>query len=146
MNNYTSQQNRVIDKDQFTQRFDFVQSSSSTWMGRYSHSRDDEIKPALKLNGTKLVNRIHQVMVGNTRTLSPTVVNEFRFGYNSFYNTFGRELAFVRDVVAPAVAPHPQRLRALDEVHALGVLLAVDDAVLRARCSCSCVPAAFGSG
>jgi hypothetical protein len=97
-NNYTSQQNRIIDKDQLTQRIDFVQSSSSTWMGRYSHSRDDEISPALKLNGTKLVNRVHQAMIGNTRTLSPTVVNEFRFGYNSFFNTFGRESAFVRDV------------------------------------------------
>ena len=75
-NNYTSQQYRVIDKDQFTQRLDFVQSASSTWMGRYSHSRDDEISPNLKLNGTKLVNRIHLAMVGNTRTLSPTVVNE----------------------------------------------------------------------
>ena len=50
-------------------------------------------------------------MVGNTRTLSPTVVNEFRFGYNSFYNTFGRELAFVRDVTAelgiPGMSPIP---------------------------------------
>jgi Carboxypeptidase regulatory-like domain len=104
-NNYTGIQNRVIDKDQFTQRIDFVQSSSSTWMGRYSHSRDDEINPALKLNGSKLVNRIHQGMLGNTRTLSPTVVNEFRFGYNSFYNTFGRELAFVRDVTAELAIP-----------------------------------------
>jgi hypothetical protein len=104
-NNYTSQQNRVIDKDQFTQRLDFVQSSASTWMGRYSHSRDDEISPALKLNGTKLVNRIHQVMAGNTRTLSPTVVNEFRLGFNSFYNTFGRELAFVRDVTSELAIP-----------------------------------------
>ena len=110
-NNYTSQQNREIDKDQFTQRIDFVQSASSTWMGRYSHSRDDEVNPALKLNGTKLVNRIHQVMLGNTRTLSPTVVNEFRFGFNSFYNTYGRELAFVRDVTSelgiPGMAPIP---------------------------------------
>ncbi len=105
VNNYTGVQNRVIDKDQFTQRFDFVQSAASTWMGRYSHSRDDEINPALKLNGSKLVNRIHQAMFGNTRTLSPTVVNEFRFGYNSFYNTFGRELAFVRDVTSELGIP-----------------------------------------
>ena len=105
VNNYVSQQDRVIDKDQFTQRFDFVQNAASTWMGRYSHSRDDEINPALKLNGTKLINRIHQAMVGNTRTLSPTVVNEFRFGYNSFYNTFGRELAFVRDVTSELGIP-----------------------------------------
>src|SRR5687767_1944800 len=105
VNNYTGIQNRVIDKDQFTQRFDVVQSAASTWMGQYSHSRDDEIKPALKLNGSKLVNRIHQGMFGNTRTLSPTVVNEFRFGYNSFYNTFGRELAFVRDVTSELAIP-----------------------------------------
>ncbi len=112
VNNYTGTQDRVIDKDQFTQRFDFVQNSSSTWMGRYSHSRDDEISPSLKLNGSKLQNRIHQVMTGNTRTLSPTVVNEFRFGFNSFYNTFGRELAFVRDVTSelgiPGMNPLPE--------------------------------------
>ena len=44
-------------------------------------------------------------MIGNTRTLSPTVLNEFRFGYNSFFNTFGRELAFVRDVTAELAIP-----------------------------------------
>ncbi len=104
-NNYVSQQNRVINKDQYTQRVDFVQSSTSTWMGRYSHGREDEISPALKLNGTKLLNRVHQVMLGNTRTLSPTVVNEFRVGYNSFFNTFGRELAFERDVVSELAIP-----------------------------------------
>ena len=112
VNNYVSQQNRVINKDQFTQRVDFVQSSNSTWMGRYSHGREDEVSPALKLNGTKLLNRVHQVMVGNTRTLSPTVVNEFRMGYNSFYNTFGRELAFERDVTSelaiPGMGPIPE--------------------------------------
>src|SRR5262249_24361655 len=55
--------------------------------------------------------RVHQVMIGNTLTLSPTLVNEFRFGYNSFYNTFGRELAFERDVVKelniPGVVDYP---------------------------------------
>jgi hypothetical protein len=105
VNNYVSQQNRVINKDQFTQRIDFVQSSSSTWMGRYSYGKEDEVSPALKLNGTKLLNRVHQAMIGNTRTLSPTVVNEFRLGYNSFYNTFGRELAFVRDVTSELAIP-----------------------------------------
>jgi hypothetical protein len=99
VNNYLSAQNRVIDKNQFTQRVDFVQSSSSTWMGRYSYGTEHEIAPALKLNGTKLTTRVHQVMLGNTRTLSSNVVNEFRFGFNYFFNTYGRELAFVRNVV-----------------------------------------------
>jgi hypothetical protein len=103
--NYVSLQNRVINKNQYTQRMDFVQSSASTWMGRYSYGQEDEVQPALKLNGTKLLNHIHQVMLGNTRTLGPTVVNEFRFGYNYFFNTFGRELAFERDVVSELAIP-----------------------------------------
>ena len=93
------QVDRVIDRKQYTQRMDFVQSSALNWMGRYSWSHDDEVTPALKLNGSKLLNTVHQLMIGNTYTVSPTVLNEFRFGYNSFFNTFGRELAFVRDVV-----------------------------------------------
>ena len=104
-NNYVSTQNRVINKAQFTQRIDVVQSTASTWMGRYSYGDEDEISPALKLNGTKLLNHIHQVMVGNTRTLSPTVVNEFRFGFNYFFNTYGRELAFERDVTGELAIP-----------------------------------------
>ena len=98
-NNYLSLQNRVIDKNQYTQRIDFVQSSSSTWMGRYSYGNEHETAPALKLNGTKLTTNVHQVMLGNTRTLSSNFVNEFRFGFNYFFNTFGRELAFTRNVV-----------------------------------------------
>jgi hypothetical protein len=111
-NNYISKQDRVIDRKQYTSRFDFVQSSMSNWMGRYSWSHDDEVNPALVLNGSKLLNSIHQLMIGNTYTLSPRVLNEFRFGYNSFFNTFGRELAFVRDVVSeldiPGVSPGPE--------------------------------------
>src|SRR5204863_5149053 len=75
VNNYLSLQNRVIDKNQFTQRMDFVQSSSSTWMGRYSYGNEHQTSPALKLNGTTLSTRVHQVMLGNKRTLTSTVVN-----------------------------------------------------------------------
>jgi hypothetical protein len=98
-NNYLSLQDRVINKYQYTQRMDVVQSSASSWMGRYSYGKENEISPALKLNGTKLDTRVHQVALGNTWTLSSTLVNEFRFGYNYFFNTFGRELAFERNVV-----------------------------------------------
>jgi hypothetical protein len=98
-NNYLSLQDRQIDKYQYTQRMDLIQSSASAWMGRYSYAKENEITPALKLNGTKLDTRVHQVALGNTWTVSSSLVNEFRFGFNYFFNTFGRELAFVRDVV-----------------------------------------------
>ena len=55
----------MIDR-KHTQRMDFVQGSSLNWMGRYSWSHDDEVTPALKLNGSKLLNTIHQLMIGNT--------------------------------------------------------------------------------
>jgi len=97
-NNYLALQDRVIDKYQYTQRMDFVQSSTMALMGRYSYATENETMPALQLNGTKLDTHIHQVAVGHTWTASPTVVNEFRLGYNYFFNTFGRELANVRDV------------------------------------------------
>jgi Carboxypeptidase regulatory-like domain/TonB-dependent Receptor Plug Domain len=110
-NNYLSFQDRQIDKYQYTQRIDFVQSSASSWMGRYSYGKDNEITPALKLNGTKLDNRVHQVVIGNTWTVSSTLLNEFRFGFNYFFNTFGRELAFERDVIKelgiPGIALNP---------------------------------------
>ena len=99
VNNHLALQNRTIDKYQYTQRMDVLQGSASTWMGRYSYATENEVTPALKLNGTKLDTRVHQAAIGNTWTLSPTLVNEFRFGYNYFFNTFGRELAFQRDVI-----------------------------------------------
>jgi hypothetical protein len=58
----------VIDRKQYTQRMDFVQSSKSLFMGRYSWSHDDEVQPSLAQNGSKLLNTVHQVMIGNTYT------------------------------------------------------------------------------
>jgi hypothetical protein len=104
-NNHLALANRRIDKDQFTQRIDFVQSSSSTWFGRYSWGDEQELAPALKLNGTKLTTRVRQGMVAHTKVLSSSLLNEFRFGYNYFFNTFGRELAFERNVVAELNIP-----------------------------------------
>jgi hypothetical protein len=103
--NYVSRVDREIDRKQYTSRFDVVQGNKSNWMGRYSWGHDDEVSPALRLNGSKLLNTVHQVMVGNTYVLTPNLLNEFRFGFNSFFNTFGRELAFERDVVGELDIP-----------------------------------------
>ena len=123
-NNYLSLQNRVIDKYQYTQRMDLVQSSASSWMGRYSYAKENEVTPALKLNGTKLDTRVHQVALGNTWTVSSTLVNEFRFGYNYFFNTFGRELAFERDVIKelniPGISLNPAEAWGIPSVSITG--------------------------
>jgi hypothetical protein len=95
----------LIDRNQFNGRGDFIESSQSSWAGRYSWADDVQLTPGLKLNGTKLLTTARQVMVSNTRTLSATLVNEARFGYNSFFNSLGRELAGVRDVVKELAIP-----------------------------------------
>ena len=124
VNNHLALQDRTIDKYQYTQRMDIVQGSNSTWMGRYSYAKENEISPALKLNGTKLDTRVHQAMFGNTRTLSATLVNEVRVGYNYFFNTFGRELAFERDVVKelniPGIALNPPEAWGIPSISVTG--------------------------
>ncbi len=95
----------LIDRDQFIGRGDFIESEKSSWSGRYSWTDEVQLSPGLKLNGTKILTTARQVMASNTRTLSTTLVNEARFGYNSFFNSLGRELAGNRDVVTELGIP-----------------------------------------
>lgn len=98
-NNYLSLQNNLTDKDQFTQRIDFVESSKSNWFGRYSWQDEKQVQPALKLNGHTLAVTVNQAMISNTRVFTPSLVNEFRFGYSGFYDNYGTELANKRDPI-----------------------------------------------
>jgi hypothetical protein len=99
VNNYLALDANTTDKDQFSQRIDFVESTRSSWFGRFSWQDEHQVQPALKLNGTNLLVNVKQAMISNTRILSPTFVNEFRFGYNGFFDSYGRELAYKRNVV-----------------------------------------------
>jgi Carboxypeptidase regulatory-like domain len=109
--NHEAVRRRVVDKDQFIQRVDFVESSKSSWFGRYSYGNETEIQPVLYLNGSKVLTTVHQAMFSNTRVLSPSMVNEFRGGYNYFFNSKGTELANIRDVMSelkiPGIAAQP---------------------------------------
>src|SRR5216684_1067937 len=99
VNNYVTALARPQNRDQFILRMDYVESSRSTWSGRYSWGDENESQPGLNLNGTKLVTNLEQYMGTNTRVLSPAVVTETRFGYTRFYNSVGTLLAGVRNVV-----------------------------------------------
>ncbi len=104
-NNRVQALGRPINRDQFVSRYDWVESSKSQWFGRYSWGDENQADEALRLNGTKIVTNFNQYMVSNTRVLSPSLVNEARFGYTQFYNTNGTELAFGRDVVSELKIP-----------------------------------------
>lgn len=98
--NYQNSEGRKIDQDQFTIRIDFVESSSSTWTGRYSYGDELNYTPqTFPLQGTKLQTFPKQVLFSNIRVLSPTTVNEFRFGYSRWINENLNYNAQVRDVV-----------------------------------------------
>ena len=97
--NYLSLQNNVTNKDQFTMRVDFVENTKSNWFGRFSWDDEYIRNPGLYLNGHFTATTAHQALIDNTRILKPTVVNEFRFGFNHFFNDIGGELNYVKDPI-----------------------------------------------
>lgn len=97
--NYQKSAARPLNKDQFVLRMDYVESSKSSWFGRYSWGDENQLTEGLKLDGVKVLTNVEQYVGSNTRVLSPTIVTETRFGYTRFYNSIGRNLAFIRNVV-----------------------------------------------
>jgi hypothetical protein len=104
-NNHVIALGRPINKDQFIQRFDFVESSKSNWFGRYSRSDENQLNGNLFQNGEAIITKASQWTFTNSRVLTNTLVNEFRFGLTKFYNTTGPELAFTRNVVGELAIP-----------------------------------------
>jgi hypothetical protein len=98
-NDYLLNANNPYDKDQFTVRVDWVESSKSTWFGRFSWTNESLLSPTLSLAGNATATNGKQYMISNTRIFSPTTVNEFRFGINSFYNAVTPNLACKQNVV-----------------------------------------------
>jgi hypothetical protein len=104
-NNYQVAQPGLTDKDPFTIRGDFNESSNSQWFGRYSTTDESITSKGWALNGTTLYSSAWQAMLSNTRMIGGNKVNEFRFGVNHFYNLVGLELSGVRNVVGELGIP-----------------------------------------
>ncbi|HEY2014792.1 MAG TPA: carboxypeptidase-like regulatory domain-containing protein, partial [Bryobacteraceae bacterium] len=106
--NYQYSQTNPVDKDTFTQRIDFSQSSKSQWFGRYSWNDESALAvlPTMGLNdGETLYTRASQWVMSNVRTISSTKVNELRFGYNNLFNNITQQLAGIEDVNAELGTP-----------------------------------------
>jgi len=99
-NNYLSVNRDRTDKNQFTTRIDYVESSKSTWYGRYSWTHENALTGGLRFNGSRVATKAQQAVVDNARVLTTTLVNEMRFGYNVFFNHSGGELNNVRNPIA----------------------------------------------
>ena len=94
-------------RDGFTLRMDFVESAKSQWTGRYSWGDENQSSTGLSVTGTKILTNYEQYLGTNTRTLSPDMVNEARFGYSRFTIPSGTYSAGVIDTV---VGPRNSRI------------------------------------
>ena len=104
-NNYVTGNSSPINRDQFVLRMDYVESAKSQWSGRYSWGDENQSNTGLTLDGSKTITTFEQYMGSNTRTFSPTLVNEARYGYSRFFNSTGTFLAFNTDVVGQIGIP-----------------------------------------
>ena len=98
-NNYEVSDQAPTNRDQFTQRIDYVESSKSSWFGRYSWSDENSLSQGILLNGGTVVTNAKQAMISNIRVFSANKVNEARFGVDDFHNVAGTELGNKTDVV-----------------------------------------------
>jgi hypothetical protein len=104
-NNYTQLNSSPNNRDAFTLRMDWVESSRSQWTGRYSWGDENQAATGLSITGSKILTNYEQYLGSNTRTISPTLVNEARFGYSRFFNSTGTYSAFSTDTVATLGVP-----------------------------------------
>ena len=105
-NNFAQNSSQPINRDGFVLRMDFNESSKSQWMGRYNWGDENQITQGLNLAGTKVLTNYEQYTGSNTRTFTPTLVNEARFGYTRFFNSLGTLSAGSLDVVSDIGIPN----------------------------------------
>lgn len=96
---------RIIDRDQFNQRIDFVESAQSNWYGRVSWGTEAQSQVAIGGTGNRVSTEPSQQMISNTRIFTPTVVNEFRASHIAFTNAVTTLLAGVRDIPSELKIP-----------------------------------------
>src|SRR5262249_30849534 len=99
-NNYVQNNSAPLNRDGFVVRLDFIESSKSQWMGRYNWGDENQSNQGINRAGSKIVTNYEQYTGSNTRTLTPNLVNDARFGYSRFFNSLGTLSAFSNNVVA----------------------------------------------
>jgi hypothetical protein len=103
VNNYSRGAKRPLKWDQITTRIDYVESNNSFWFGRFGFNTEDTTT-ACDFPGQcqNYLTDAYQAMLSNTRTISPTVVNELRAGYTLLWNEALSENAYKRDITTEA--------------------------------------------
>jgi hypothetical protein len=97
--NYVKDNSYPNNRQGFTARVDFVESARSQWTGRYSWGDEDQASTGISITGSKILTDYDQWLATNTRTFTPSLVNEARFGYTKMNNSLGTYSAYVSDTV-----------------------------------------------
>ena len=99
LSNFIRQAYTPTNWDQFTQRIDFNESSKSFWFGRFGWDNEFTSTASLFPNqNEQYALTAYQIMLSNIRTFSPTMINEFRFGFNLLTSNATTSSAFKRNV------------------------------------------------
>ena len=106
--NYTQMNSSPNNRDAFTLRMDFVESAKSQWTGRYSWGDENQSSTGISITGSKILTNYEQYLGTNTRAISPTLVNEARFGYTRLSNSLGTYSAYDVDSVSKVGIPNLQ--------------------------------------
>ena len=86
-------------KNQYNQRVDFNESPNSQWFARYSWTSESIFAPDFSGYAGQYTDTSAQQWVGsNTRIISPTKVNEARWGYSEIMNSIQEQLGGVENV------------------------------------------------
>ena len=80
-------------------RGDYNMSQKSQFSFRYSWGDENTLSTGRLGAGSKLITQYRQYMGSFTRTFTPSLVNEMRFGYSRFFNSQGLLAAYTDNVV-----------------------------------------------
>jgi hypothetical protein len=98
-NNFSYSALTPTNKAQLNQRVDYNESPNSQWFARYSWTSESIFAPDFSGFAGQYTDTSAQQWVGsNTRVLSPTKVNEARWGYSEIMNSIQEQLGGVENV------------------------------------------------
>jgi hypothetical protein len=108
-NNFLNPESRRSDADQFTIRGDWVHSTASNFLFRYSRGKDTQYVPGLYTPAPNQGNNVnvstHQGIIGHTLVIGSNKVNEFKFGVSRLSGENIQQRAFQQNVVEQLKIP-----------------------------------------
>jgi hypothetical protein len=97
--NYVNNEPRQSDADQTMLRIDYQLSEKYLFYGRWNYDKDYYYLPNnTPKEGTVVQTRPDQVMGGATQIITPTLVNDVRFGWTRFVNNEVTPYSYTKDI------------------------------------------------